>query len=96
MLIIIAHWTVKPEMLDDYMHDMRMNVEYAKSEEGGLYYQPAVEDAASGKVLVVERWRDQATFDAHRTAPHILKAREKWGPHLSGHLEIFEAADSPA
>lgn len=95
MVIVIVEWTVVPARLQELLADLGKNSQRAlQSEEGCLSYRFGVIDAATGRVLVAERWRTMGDFDAHRTAPHITALVDHWKTDLVGKFEIYESADT--
>ena len=77
MIHVVAIITAKPgkraEVLEFVMH----NVRAVRDEDGCVEYTPMVDqDSSAAKlgedvVLIVEKWRDEAALEAHRTAPHM-------------------------
>ncbi len=64
MIIINGHIKTDPALVHDLAADLATGVERTKAEDGCIFYAFAIDDAAAGTILAVERWRDQASLDA--------------------------------
>jgi len=79
MLIITGHMLTDPSQVEALAADLRAGVARTLKEDGCLGYAFAVDDAATGSILVSERWRDQAALSAHLATSEVAALMEKWG-----------------
>lgn len=60
----------------------------AKSEPGCLMYEVFKSRSQPSTYIVMEKYKDQAALDAHRTTPHMAAAGPKLGATLDGRPTI--------
>ncbi len=84
MLIITGHILTDPSTVEELARDLRAGIPRTLTEDGCLAYAFALDDAAKGSILVLERWRDEAALAAHLATPAIADLMEKW----TGKFEI--------
>ena len=60
----------------------------AKSEPGCLLYEVFKSRSQPSTYIVMEKYKDQAALDAHRTTPHMAAAGPKLGATLDGRPTI--------
>ena len=93
MIIIIGYLDVKPSDVDEYLTDVSALTTIARTEKGCLFYTVTSEDAAAGRLLIVERWRDQASLTAHLEAPHTAEFVSKWMNRMTNDLRKYDASN---
>jgi quinol monooxygenase YgiN len=78
MIHVIAIVTAKPGMRDLILDAMAANSAAVRAEAGCIEYDATIDDTALTRaplgpdtILVVEKWRNAAALEAHRTAPHM-------------------------
>ena len=59
-----------------------------REEEGCVAYDLFESASAPGTFVTVERWRDQASLDAHMGTPHVAAAFAAAGDSLAGDVVI--------
>ena len=93
MLIVIGHIHVNPSDADEFLADLQALSHVVKAKAGCLLYTGALEDAHTGRVLVVERWRDQAALSAHLEAPHTSEFVGKWMHRMESDVQKYDASN---
>jgi len=93
MLIVTGYVYVEPPDVAEFAADIQVLAHSAKQRGGGTFYAVAVDDRAAGRLLVVERWRDQASLTAHLDAPETLTFVERWRGRMRGDLRKYDAAN---
>ena len=72
MIVVAGEVRFGPGEIERLMPLMRASIEGARGEEGCLSYRYG-RDALDPDLLVIsERWRDEASLDAHLKQPHLL------------------------
>lgn len=71
MIIVMGHAKLAPGELDRLQAEMEKQVAATNAEEGCLYYNFARDVADADRLVISERWRDQAALDAHFSTPHM-------------------------
>ena len=75
MLIVTGYVHVEPSDVDAFIADIRALAWSSRQRDGNLSYAVAVDDQKLGRLLVVERWRDQQSLTAHLEAPDTRGVR---------------------
>lgn len=93
MIIVMGHITLQPSDVSGFIADMQQFATTTRAEDGCLFFSATVEDAAAGRILVTERWRDQAALTAHLEA-HATEVFVKiWAGRMTGEILKFDAAN---
>lgn len=61
--------------------------------DGCLFYAVALDDPLAGRMLVVERWRDQPALTAHFAASDTIAFVDRWEGRISGDVLKYDAAN---
>lgn len=93
MLIVTGHVHVEPSDMDEFVTDIQALAQSSRRRDGSLLYAVAVDDRSAGRLLVVERWRDQASLTAHLHAPDTLAFVERWQGRMRGDILKYDAAN---
>ena len=57
----------------------------------GIHFTP--DDPATGSVLVLERWQDQAALDARLAAAEVVEVFGKWGGVMRSEVRKYDASN---
>lgn len=93
MLIINGHIKTDPALVEALAAELRGGVERTLKEDGCLFYAFAIDDAAAGSILAVERWRDEASLAAHLATPAIAALLGNWGDKVEIAVSKFDASN---
>ena len=93
MLMITGHILTDPAEVHALADRLRAGVPATLEEDGCLFYAFALDDAAKGSILVVERWRDQAALDAHLATPAATALFAEWGDKLTIEVKTHDVAN---
>ena len=85
MICVIATIKAKAGGREALLEHIADNLPNVYAEEGCIEYQPMIDTESSlgaqvldeNIVTMVEKWETMANLNAHATAPHMLKYREK-------------------
>ena len=73
MLIVAGHFDVDPADRDEFLAGRVDSIRTTRTEGGCLEYVMSADPVDPTRVMLFERWADQAAFDAHmeviKTAP---------------------------
>lgn len=84
MIIVTGYVEVPPSDLKDFTRDLAGLTEATRARDGVLSYDAAVVDPSRGRLLVVERWRDQQALSAHLAAADTIAFVARWGAAALG------------
>jgi len=93
MLMIAGHIRTEPSVARELADDLRAGIPRTLLEDGCLAYAFALDDEAAGTVLVLERWRDEASLTAHLSTPEIAELMGKWQGRLNVEVSKFDLAN---
>jgi len=66
MILVTGHLLVDPDARGDFLAACRDDVRAARAADGCLAFALAADPLEPGRVVVVERWRDEASLEAFR------------------------------
>lgn len=93
MLIIAGYMNVEPSQLAEFLDDLKMLAAAARSRPENVSYDAAIDDAATGRLLILERWRDQAGLVAHLAAADTQGFVGRWRGRMQAELRKFDATN---
>lgn len=93
MIIVTASLYLDPIDATEFVDGLRATATATRAEEGCLFYTAALEDAATGRVLMVEKWRDQAALTAHLSTPETQAFLGKWAGKMKGDVLKYDASN---
>lgn len=64
MLIVTGYVRLDPADVETFATDIETLIDITRARDGCLFYAVALDDQLAGRMLVVERWRDQAALTA--------------------------------
>lgn len=76
MLILHVTYTVKPGMAKAFLAELEQDAApKVRAEDGNFCYDYFYSSADENKILLVEKWRDEAALAAHMAIPHMKDIR---------------------
>ena len=69
MIIISGTFELEPEQRDAYIASRHEGMRTSRAEAGCIEYTFAADPLEPGRVVLFERWEDQASLDAHLAGP---------------------------
>ncbi len=70
----------------------RKMVEYAKyvqaNDKGCVTYVPHLDVGHPSTVVLIEKWADQASLDAHQNSPQMKEARKMFEEYTEGKAQL--------
>ncbi len=70
-IIVMGHAKMAPGEIDRLSEAMRTQIEATNAEDGCEHYSYARDVTDPDRMIVSERWRDQAAIDAHFKSAHM-------------------------
>jgi quinol monooxygenase YgiN len=92
MIVLMGYLHLDPAHVAAFMADVQAVGADTRAEPGCLFYGIAVDDAPAGRMLLAQRWQDQAALGAHLDAPATKAFRARWTDKLT--MDIQEYAVS--
>lgn len=93
MLMIAGHIRTDPSAARELADDLRAGIGRTLREDGCLSYSFALDDEAAGTVLVLERWRDEASLAAHLAGPEIGNLLGKWQGRITLEVSKYDLSN---
>ena len=78
MVIVGGSFEIKPDERDEFLAGRLDSMRASRSEPGCLEYTMSADPIDPGRIVLFERWADQASLDAHLAA---MEARRPLGSH---------------
>jgi len=69
MVIVMGTFLVEPARRDEFLAEQVERMRASRAEDGCLEYTFSADPLDPGRVLLAERWADQAALDAHLAGP---------------------------
>jgi len=89
MLIVAGAFTLDPNERDEFIASRTDSMRATRDEPGCLEYVMAADPVDPTRVMLFERWADQASFDGHMAV--IAAAERSTGPAPKGmSVEIYD------
>jgi quinol monooxygenase YgiN len=79
MVIVAGSIFVDPQQVDRFVQAVVSLADKTRQETGCLHYTLAVDDAAQGRIVVLERWRDEPALRAHLATEHVAAFLQQVG-----------------
>jgi quinol monooxygenase YgiN len=68
VLIVAGSFEVEPDQREEFVASRHESMQKSRSEPGNLEYTVAADPIVPNRVILFERWVDQAALDAHIAA----------------------------
>jgi quinol monooxygenase YgiN len=95
MLIVAGQFTLDPADRDAFLEGRADAMRETRTEGGNLEYVMSADPIDPTRVVLFERWADQASFDAHMAI--VSKAPRGTGPAPKGfEVKIYDIAEERA
>ncbi|TDW59548.1 quinol monooxygenase YgiN [Novosphingobium sp. PhB55] len=93
MLIVTGYMHVDPSDLSRFHAELQAIAVVVRQRPGSLSYDAAVDDAQAGRLLIAERWHDQAALNAHLDAPETKAFVQHWEGKMRGDICKYDASN---
>ena len=93
MLIVTGYMHVEPTDVPRFHAELQELAAVVRWRAGNLSYDAAVDDARAGRMLIVERWQDQAALTTHLDAPETRAFVQRWQGRMRGDIRKYDASN---
>ncbi|GAB2188092.1 putative quinol monooxygenase [Roseibium sp. LAB1] len=93
MLILMGYIHIAPQDVDAFADDVRTISLSTTAEDGCLFYGITLDDRATGRFLVAERWRDQEALIAHLATAETVAFLALWGDRMKADLRTYQVSE---
>jgi quinol monooxygenase YgiN len=94
MLIVGGWFEVEPSERDAFVAGRLDSVRSSRAEKGCIEYTVAPDPADPGRVILYERWEDQASLDAHLAGMRAPRAEGPTVAPKAASVVVYEATVS--
>lgn len=88
MILVSGVLVIDPANLDHATELITTLMAATRTEPGNLEYSFSSVLGDPGRLIISERWEDQAAIDAHSSAPHFVEFMGSAGELGVSHIEI--------
>ena len=93
MLIVTGYMHIDPSDLSRFHAELQAVALIVRQRSGNLSYDAAVDDAQAGRLLIAERWHDQAALNTHLGAPETKAFVQRWQGKMRGDIRKYDASN---
>lgn len=93
MLIVTGYMHIDPSDLSRFHAELQAVALIVRQRPGNLSYDAAVDDAQAGRLLIAERWHDQAALNAHLGGPETKAFVQRWRGKMRGDIRKYDASN---
>ena len=93
MIIVVGYVHLDPSDVGAFVADVQAVAPGTRAEPGCLFYAVTVDDAMAGRVLVAERWRDEASLSAHLGAQAASAFSSTWTGRIRLDVHTYDASN---
>ena len=93
MLIVTGTIAVPPSDLPRFVAEVAGLASVTRHRDGNLSYDTAVLDASSGRLLVAERWRDEAALAAHLQSDDTAAFVSRWHERMLSDVRKYDVGN---
>ncbi len=93
LIIVLGQVTVAPTDTQTFLEDIAGIDPSVRADSGCMSYSVSVSDQAEGRMLVVERWLDEASLKAHLRSAAVAASGDRWSGRMSGAVRVYDAAN---
>lgn len=90
MIVLMGYIHLEPSDVEDFLTDLETIAVGTRAERGCLFYAVAIEDAPSGRMLMVQRWIDEGAFTAHLAGPNAASFQQQWANRTKLDVQRYE------
>ncbi len=93
MLIVTGHMHVNLADLAQFLAELKLLAVSTRKRSGAIAYDAAVDDPQSGRLLISERWVDEAALSAHLRAADTIAFVSRWNGKMRGEIRKYDASN---
>jgi len=93
MLIILGYMHVDPAYQAKFLADLTALAAATRQRAGNISYDAVIDASELGRLLIAERWVDQAALSAHLAAADTIAFVDQWHGRMQGDIRKYDAAN---
>jgi quinol monooxygenase YgiN len=93
--IMLARFVPRAGAEDELLSELTAMVAPSLAEPGCLRYQPLLDPARAGTVIMVEEWADRAALEQHFASPHFVRVAPRLAELVGEPVAVDELLPSP-
>ena len=93
MIFIAGHLFVDPADSEQFIRDAQATYPVARANPGNILISFCADDAAAGKMTVLEQWDSEESLARHLATPEVIAIFTKWGPRMRNEVRKFDASN---
>jgi quinol monooxygenase YgiN len=93
MLIVTGYTHVDPSDAPQFLIELKDLAIVTRRRPGNISYDAALDDPDAGRLLIAERWTDQAALSAHLDATETKAFVARWQARMRGDVRKFDASN---
>jgi quinol monooxygenase YgiN len=93
MLIITGYIYVDLADLAQFRADLTALAAVTRQRAGNISYDAAIDTSEPGRLLMAERWVDQAALNAHLAAADTIAFVDRWGGLFRADIRKYDASN---
>jgi len=86
MIVVIGYMHVEPNEFEQFFDDLEVLATAARKRMGNISFDAAASDAKIGRLLIAERWSNQAALTAHLDATDTVDFVRRWQHRMWGDI----------
>jgi quinol monooxygenase YgiN len=84
---------IDPSDVPQFLAELKDLAVVTKRRPGNISYDAALDDPETGRLLIAERWTDQAALSAHLDAEETKAFVARWQGRMRGDVRKFDASN---
>lgn len=93
MLVVAGYLYVAPEDVRRFQAEFQTLAIDTRQREGNFSYDAAIEGPHAGKFILIERWADQTTLNAHLHATDTVQFVDRWQGLIRSDIKKYDASN---
>jgi len=93
MLIVMGDMHIDPSDVRQFLAELKELAVVTRQRPGNISYDAALDDPGTGRLLIAERWTDQAALSAHLDAEETKAFVARWQGRMHGDVRKFDASN---
>ena len=93
MIVVIGYMHVEPNEFEQFFDDLEVLATAARKRMGNISFDAAASDAKIGRLLIAERWSNQAALTAHLDATDTVDFVRRWQHRMWGDIRKYDASN---
>lgn len=93
MLIVTGYMHIDPSEVPQFLAELKDLAIVTRQRPGNISYDAALDDPGTGRLLIAERWTDQAALSAHLNREETKAFVARWQGRMRGDVRKFDASN---